>query len=255
MPQASSPYHALPWQRPAGQTWIAPVERAIEKLARAQEGQFPALRQAIAGKQVPVFRADGVARRRGLRSDGLTNLITLMTTLVAYSDLRSGLVAAPVDDRARWERKTWGQVDWRAYGELVPDERSQRRTERWARVLVDLGYIRTVEWKKPTKDGDWRSLPGLKFVTMKFWKLIGMAGAIAAIRRQHDRQRGQERVAQFDRQFGRRKQPAKATPAAVPATPAAHPPERPPSQAGPPASAEVAQANIREILKTLSKRS
>ena len=251
MPQPKSPHHALAWRRPRGVSFPRLIEQAIARLQGAIEQPNSAIHRALAAV-VPVFRADGQTRRRRLRRDGAQNLVTLLSALLANADLQRGLVAAPVADGGRWQRRTWADMDWRAFGPVVPEERSARRTERHARTAIDAGWIRVMPWKTTNADGEWRSLPGLKFVTDKLWRLLGLFEQVRAARKHRDRQRGQDRVRQLIQPAGGPPALAEGRGLPLPAArsqAASHEPRPPPSHAGPAVVGDVARAEIAKLKK------
>jgi len=254
MPLKGSEHRAIAWRRPRGVSFPRLIELAISRLQQAASQPHSALARALASA-VPVHRADGQARRRRLRRDGAANLVTLLSAMLANADLQRGLVAAPVADGGRWERRTWADLDWRAYGPEVPDERSTRRTERHARTAIEAGWIQVVQWRKRNQEGEWRSMPGLKLVSDKLWRLLGLYEQLKTSRKQRDRQRGQDRVRQFTGQVapaGQARTSARSRP--VPAVPApARTQPRPPPDGGPRAPDEVAQAYLAKIAKMLGR--
>ena len=241
----TSKKHTLKWQRPHGMSFPKLIEMGISRLQSVQDRPRSMLALALADA-VPVYRADQQSRRRRLRSDGRQNLITLLTCLLTNADLKSGLVAKPVADSTKWERHGWSAIDFRAYGELVANERSIRRTERHAREAIDAGWLQTQPWKTTNANGDWRSLPGLKTVTDKLWKLLGLYAQLKTARRQRDRERNKDRLKRLALLDGAHKKPSRqckpkrvAQPSAVPIPLNKHPP--PSDPASPIALAELAK--------------
>ncbi len=251
---AKSPYRTLDWRRPSGVSFPRLIEQGLARLKDARERPSSPIAKAMASA-VPVFRPDGQARQRRLRSDGVANLVALLCASMATADLKGGLIATPVADGGGWDRKTWAELDFRAFGPEVPDERSLRRTERHARSALAAGWLRIVPWKMVAEDGQWRSLPGLKFVTDKLWRLLGLYDQVKAARRERDRQKGRDRLAQVAgldtaRAPGRRQhrapqEAAGATPARAASPPGQAPPER--QRAAP----ETAAEHIERIKKML----
>lgn len=240
---AGSSKRALPWARPRGIRYIPPVELGIERLEQAVEHKKGTLYRKLASS--PVFRHDDddTERTRRMRSDGLRNLVSLFQTLVAAADMASGFVGSPRGEGS-WERHTWGVLDARAYGARVVKERSFRRTQRHARILAALGLVDVAELKIPAGPGKWRSVVAIKRLTAAAYELLGLAGAVARIRRERDRKRGEQRVKELGNVV---RMPAKPiAPAARPSAPM--PPTAPATRPGtptkdpPPAAESIAAA-------------
>lgn len=175
-PDQARALHALRWERPEGLAWIPCIERALARLEAAQDDPHGHLYQAL----LYGTSAGGKARQREKRSDGGANAIALLCAMLVSADVSSGLVARPVG--GLWERKRWDDLDRYAFGELVPGARSSKRTQRAAEALAEAGLIRCVRWKRATIAG-YREAPGLKFVTEKLYKLLGVWSAVRAERR------------------------------------------------------------------------
>jgi hypothetical protein len=143
-------------------------------------------------------------------------------------------------------------LDWRAYGPEVPDERSARRTERHARTAIEAGWIRVMPWRTVNREGEWRSLPGLKFVTDKLWRLLGLYDQLKAARKYRDRQRAQDRVRQLTGQVAVPSQaPLPSRPTTIARTSTHAEVRPPPRQVGSQAVSEVGLAEIAKIKKLL----
>ena len=186
MPLAGSPLRALKWKRPARVRFPTLIEQGIARSCADVPNRHSNLGRLLSG--APVYRPDGAERRRSLRSEGATNIATLMSAVLANTDIGSGQVLVPRAD-SRWQRRSWADIDFRAYGEEVPDERSLRRTERHVRELKDLGLIEVCEWRKVGRDGAVRSIVAIKRFTELFWRLLALEKALARERRERDRAR------------------------------------------------------------------
>lgn len=182
--------HAITWSRRAKVAWPFPVELALSKCMELIEQPAGTRARAIFG-DAPTYA--GTTRLRRKRSDGLTNAVSLLCALIASCDLSTGLVALPID--GSWERKSWYDLDGLAYGEQVEGARSMRRTERAAQQLIALGLVKSVPWKVQTGAGEYRDTPGLKWVTDRAWRLLGVW---SAIRRERRRRAGQKAKAKAE---------------------------------------------------------
>lgn len=128
-------------------------------------------------------------------TDGAENLITFLQSMVLYTDVATGYVAKPVGHAPRiWQRKSLEDLDMLAFGAPIADLRSFRRSERAARELVEMGYMDRQEWKKLTHDG-WRSKPGLKWLTDKLWRVLGILDAVTKERKKRKHAAEAERAA------------------------------------------------------------
>lgn len=176
---AVNPHHAISWTRPIGFRMVPVINRAIDRLSVIEHSPGSAVYNNFFA-EAPVFRPDKAPRRRRKRSDGATNLITQTKTLVFYTDIVSNFVAKPIIDEhggRTWERKTLAELNVLAFGVPIQDEVSLRRTERAVRDLCEMGYMNAAEWRKLTANG-YRSEPGLKWLTDKFWRSLGLEKAV-----------------------------------------------------------------------------
>lgn len=174
-----NPHHAISWKRPVGYRMVPIINRAVDRLTLIELQPRSALYNAFF-LESPVYRADKKARRRRKRSDGATNVITQVKTIVWYTDIVSNFVAKPIVDefgRRTWERKTMMELNALAFGTPIEDEVSLKRTERAVRDLCAMGYMDKAEWKKLTANG-YRSESGLKWLTDKFWRVLGLLNAV-----------------------------------------------------------------------------
>lgn len=141
---------------------------------------------------MPVYGCGGEkkTRQRRLRSDGARNLVTFLQTLVMNSDPR-GFLGWP--SATGWKRLNMALLDYRAFGEKIPLARSQRRSERIARALSELGLLRTREIRMQRKDR-WESVIAVRHLTEKAWRLLGVWDALQALRRKRDQEEKQARA-------------------------------------------------------------
>ncbi|MFM2287712.1 MAG: hypothetical protein RL684_855 [Pseudomonadota bacterium] len=254
MPIASdrprSELRSIRWKHPPSRRYPLAIETAIARIGDATAAPHCArYRELFADAPVP-----GKVRERAKRSDGATNVGSLLQAMIAAADIGRGLVATPVGDR--WERKTYYDLDGLAYGPQVADERSFRRTERAAAQLVALGLVQSVPWRVHTAAGV-RSTPGLKFITEKCWRLLGVLGMVRAERRRRERERGEQKAAEIVRLVGgggRRPRAGNVPVAAAASSQLKHVvaglPQAPPRPraAGPTPAAEAAIASLRALL-------
>jgi len=245
---AGSAYRALAWQRPKGRRFIEPIERAIALVGDALAGTESVIYQALFAAS-PLFRAGGAERRtRKMRSDGEINMAALLQALLASADLCSGMLAAPRGD-GPWQKHEWGRLDWRAYGGIVPRERSFRRCQRHARELAALGMIEVHEIHATNARGQVRSEIAFKRVTMKLFELLGLGSAVKRARRERDRKKGEDAATRVATRQRSRKTPERAAPVAPTPPVAAFPPRPPP---GPPRDPDKPEpAGMTEIRKLL----
>jgi hypothetical protein len=241
---------AIRWKHPK-RTYPNVIELGLHRMAASLDKPRSAQWQALFGS-APV---PGKDRERRKRSDGATNVVSVLSTMIASADLVRGLVATPAAEG--WDRKTWYDVDVLAFGPLVPGERGLRRTERAAAELEAQGFIRSIAWRVITNEGV-RAVPGLKFITDKLWKALGLWDAVRSERRRRRQRQGDAKKAELEAVIGGSvKRLPRTTTQAVPTRPNApmmpafaHPP---PSQAGPLSTSEAAAAEIAKLKKILGE--
>lgn len=253
MPQspadAPSTLRSIRWNHPRV-AYPAPIElalsRALGALDKPRGEQWRAL---FVGAPVP-----GKVRERRKRRDGAVNVVSVLCTMIAAGDLVRGLVATPAGDR--WERKSWTDIDALAFGPLVPGERSLRRTERAAAELEAQGFVRSVPWRVVTSDGV-RSIPGLKFVTDKAWKALGVWSAVVSERRRRKQREADARKAQLDEAIGgsvkRMPERGRTSGAGSGAATSRSSSTPPPATAGPVEAGEAAAAAMQKLKDFFSK--
>lgn len=188
--------------RPKGSRYPLAIEVAYAKLAKIAARPH-SLEYAALFDAAPL-RDPTQARERAKRCDGGQNMVTLLQTLVLNADLQNGYVATPVSDsdfgRAVWQRRTYKQLDGLAFGDLVDDARSFKRTERAAASWARMGFIRCVPWRERVINRnqnvvEFKSKPGLKFIQDALWKAIGVYHLVRAERRRREREKGEARAA------------------------------------------------------------
>lgn len=250
-PLKGSPLRAVRWKHPTGFAYPAVIELALRRVADSLARGRGAQWQALFGL-APT--ASGKERERRKRSDGATNVATVLSTLIASADLLRGLVATPA--QTGWQRKTWQDIDTLAFGVPVPGERGMRRTERAAAELQKQGFVRSIPWRVITREGV-RSVPGLKFVSDELWKALGVWSHVKSERRRRKQAAADERKTQLETSIGRvvrqPGQPAQLPRAAAAAAGVANAsvPARPPdpAAASPPGPRAVSDVVAGEMAK------
>jgi hypothetical protein len=192
----ASPLRAIAWRRPDGYSWPRLIEGAIARLRTAADRKTGPLFDHLA-RRSPLLEGGERERSRRMRSDGLENLVTLLSTIVCAADLGTGFLGSPRVGGGQWERRSWADIDAYAFGRRVECERSMRRTERHLRLLKRLGFVELHELRRKTSHGAYESAPAVKHLTDAFWRLVGLYEQLAAARRRRDRERGQQRAEQL----------------------------------------------------------
>jgi hypothetical protein len=208
---AGSPLRALAWKRPKlpqGRSYPAVLELGLERIRASFEKRGGALWEAASKSPVwngelrdigrRKIRTEGTRVRR-LRRDGATNFCAFLQACVAAADLNQGYLGRPGEQR--WDRHTFERIDHYAFGDQVERERSLRRTERMARIAKSLGLLEVRELKV-AENGEWRSVPAIKFVTDKLWNLLGLAGYLRAERNRRKRAKGEQVKAAIVKSIG-----------------------------------------------------
>lgn len=251
--QARPSLRSIRWKHPRRNYPIV-IEMALAKIAAAPDAPRSAQWLALFS-EAPTSRKDAegrpATRERRKRIDGAINVASVLSTLIAASDITRGLVATPAGDK--WERKSWSDIDALAFGPLVVDQRSKRRTERAAAELMAQGFVRSIPWRVVTADGV-RAVPGLKFVTDKLWKALGLWSAVQSERRRRSQKAGEAKKTQIVAAIGGAVRPRPADNHQTTTrtqTPRPQERERPPSQAGPRLVGEIAAESIAALKKIL----
>ncbi|HEX7817380.1 hypothetical protein [Dyella sp.] len=228
-PAAGSPHHAIAFALPTGvkvPTVIAHAVNAIEH-ARRGRGALGALL-----KSTPLLR--GGERQRGVRSDLLTNMCSVLAAVVAKADLQTNIAVAesptPMPNGSRWLAPlAFAQVTKVAFGGVIPGEVSQARTERAAKRLAALGLIEVTQQSTRLDNGDILNLPAVKALTDRFWKVVRLFDLVVKVRKARDKetvlQKMQAILANIARRQGKHRAqgntPKAAPPASHSGTPAA----------------------------------
>lgn len=177
---------SLPWVRPDRRNgkgkvrWVRLTEQGIALLQRAAAYPHSAAARRIFPDStiLPGRPRDGRTRAervRRVRSEARVNTANVMSVILGWSDLASGLVAEkPRPGTTAWQLKAWDDVGSVAFGDdiegaLCVEKRTQRAVER----LVALGYIEVTQIRE--RDGEeWRSKVAVKRVTQMFWARLGL---------------------------------------------------------------------------------
>lgn len=236
---------SIRWTHPKELRWLRATETATARILRAIDKPHSPDYAALFGA-APL--STGGVRRRRKRSDGAINSGSLLCAAIGAADVASGMVAKPVG--GEWVRNTWNGLGKFAFGTagedgpyLVEEALSKRRIERCASELVKMGLIRSVQWRKQDSQGNYRSEPGLKFITDKCWKLLGVIGLVLKERRKRDQEKNEKNRANVAKLVtkhndGRRRNNARPSPTPAETRPAPmhlvateKPPDRSPSDA------------------------
>ncbi len=234
------------WVRPDSIThWPQLIEQGIYKLQQQCGRRCGGLYDLLNSSSVA-----GRSRSRRMRSDGLINLEAFLIAVLTSTDLASGVVADP----AQKDGTSMRQLDVRAYGKPVEDERSQRRSERHAHTLTELGLLETIEQRHKLPER-YRSSPAVRSLDLdRLFALLGLA-ALLKIGRKNVASRLQReliaRIVEARRARDRRRHfaadAAQAEAAAVAQAPATTPEPRPPDPRTGSTAAIAAQAQIRAL--------
>ena len=179
---------AIHWKHPPKTRWPEAIERAIARIDHAA-GNPHGLEYAAIFDAAPVAGRKRRCRRK--RSDGGINTCSMLSAAIGNADLGNGLVALPVG--GKWDRQTWQDLGRKAFGKTVEGAVSKRRFERCARELVALGFITIQQWRVRREDGGIRSEAGVKHITDKCWKALGVYGLVKRERMKRDRARKEEK--------------------------------------------------------------
>lgn len=232
------------WTRPDAIThWPQVIEQAISKVQQQCKHRCGGLYELLNGSKV--LGPKSHARTRRIRSDGLTNLLSMLLACFTSTDLASGVMADPAQTSGPCMR----QLDARAYG-AADGEQSLRRAERHARTLSALGLLETIEQRHKLPKC-FRSTPAVRSFNVE--RLFGLLGLLSAFRiarskimsqpqreliaRISKARRGRDRRRHFAAQAS-----ASASAAPVPTPPPPDPPPRTDS-----AAVMAAQAQIRAL--------
>ena len=242
MSQRVNHYHAISWTRPKECRMVKLINQAINRLTLIELSPGSTVYKHFFAES-PVFKPSKSRRERRKRRDGATNVITQLKAIFWYADVGSNFVAKPVKDvcgRTTYERKTIKDLNVLAYGGPIKNKVSVKRTERATRDLTAMGYLRTAQWRTFSKTDGYKSAPGLKWITDKLWRALGLMKSVMDERgqrkaaKEHEKAtRLREALTQADSFAMRRGCPPNgdtAAPAEVLATSPAPAPDTPPKR-------------------------
>jgi len=219
------------------------IERAVKAVkVQLLEDKRGELYDAIAGVHKE--------RQRKLRSDFLTNIATMLTTLFFGMEADSLFVRAPRADGLP-KRYGWALYDHRAFGPTVPMERSIKRTFRGSHKLQSAGLLEVRELTE-VKGDDYRSLVAHKKITIELIRMLGLLNAWKHLRRQRQQERATEKQRRAERLVsgaGAVDRPDVGKPSGAAVTSGKL--ERPPSTAGPPDRPKAASEYLAQIAASL----
>ncbi len=235
---------AQAWTRPDAIThWPQAIEQAIFKAQQQCNHRCGGLYDLLNGSKV--LGPDAHARTRRIRSDGLTNLVSMLIACLTSTDLASGVMAAPAQDSGPCMR----QLDARAYG-AADGAQSLRRAERHARTLTHLGLLETIEQRHKLPKC-FRSTPAVRsFDLDRMFGLLGLLSVFRIARSKIMSQPQREliaRIRQARRGRDRRRHFAAQASAAASAAPVPTPPPPDPPPRSDSAAVMAAQAQIRAL--------
>jgi hypothetical protein len=204
----------------------------------------------FASRVPAVYDAEGAAmgRERGLRSDGADSLLCVIVALLRSMDIRRGFLGRPpLQEGARWHRRSVRELFGFAFGKPVCGALSIRRMERWLRALSSLKVLTTVQFRVLTPRG-FESEAAIRHVTDELFRLAGTFGQLAKERRaafqaaERDRVRHRVESVRIDH----KKSPPAPTVQQQQAAAVAVGARAPPSRAGPEA--------LRALLQSITNR-
>lgn len=221
-PAAGSPYHAITFALPGGAKVPTVIAHALDVIERAKRGRG-ALGALLKG--TPLLR--GGQRQRGVRSDLMTNMCSVLAAVVAKADLQTNIAVAesptPLPNGVRWLAPlAFSQVTKVAFGAVIPGEISQARTERAAKRLAALGLIEVTQQSTRLDSGDILNLPAVKALTDHFWKVVRLFDKVVQLRKARDKEsilhKMQAILANIARRQGKQRGQANTPKAATPRT-------------------------------------
>lgn len=164
------------------------IGHALDVIERAKRGRGAL---GVLLKSAPLLR--GGERQRGVRSDLLTNMCSVLAAIVAKADLQTNIAVmeapTPMPNGSRWLAPlAFVQVTKTAFGAVIPGEISQARTERAAKRLAALGLIEVTQQSARLDNGDILNLPAVKAVTDHFWRIARVFDDVVKARKAKDKE-------------------------------------------------------------------
>lgn len=167
------------WIQTIEDVWLR-VESAIKNRRHHFHRELAGARSSTAGHEI----------QRAIRTDGLTNLHSVVCVLVSHAEVGQWLIA---DRRKNHQRPSVEKLDERAFGPLVEKERSPKRTWRALRLLRAAGYLRVDRLVQEGQDGQLREQIAVRHLTRKFFDFLGLGHLVSAAARDADREPGRRR--------------------------------------------------------------
>lgn len=249
--QACSSLRGIAWSRKSEVRWPKLIEQAIFRVQAAvldPRGKF-GLRLFPESTPLPGTAKDGRGRderERQLYLPARVNTANVLSVLLGWSDISSGLVAEkPKPGRAgEWKHKSWTDVGAMAFGfedidgVLCVEKRTARAVDR----LEALGFIQVTQIREPTPDREsWRSRTAVKRVTQQLWAALGLIKEFFEIlnARKRERAERQKSAREAAQHAGERARQAPVAPARPPAAVAPTPRGAAKIDEGPPPRREL----------------
>ncbi len=187
----------ISWTRPRQGRWPQVIEKAWHRLRAAAADPHSRLAQKLFpadSTPLPGRARDGRSkdqRQRAVQAPAIVNACNVLSVILGWSDLRSGIVAAPPAKGRGWEHKSWGDVQTVAFGpEDVPELLNrEKRARRAIEKIAALGYIEITQIRK-LEGGEWRSRVAVKRVSQALFAKLGLLrehlGTVAALNKARD---------------------------------------------------------------------
>lgn len=168
-------------------TWAQSIEDVLARLkwALSSKSRRHAFQERLARASV---RAGS---DRAIRSDGLLNLFSVIVVVLTHSEIGQWLVA---DRRKGYSRPAVKELDRRAFGDLVENERSEKRTWRALRWMTAAGFLRTDQLAvTDPATGQTRADIAVRHLRPMFFDLLGLGHLVSKFARERDREAGRRR--------------------------------------------------------------
>ncbi len=204
LPPCTRDLRAISWTRPAEGRWPLLIEKAWHRLRAAAADPAGAIARRLFPQDatpLPGRARDGRSkdqRKRKVQSGSIVNSCNVLSVIVGWSDIASGIVAEPPRAGGNsWKNKSWKDV-WRvAFGDKDIEEllNREKRTARAVAKITALGYVSVTQIRE-REGAEWRSRTAFKRVTEKLWAALGLAReASAAMRERKDEQKARRNAA------------------------------------------------------------
>lgn len=204
LPPCTTDLRWISWTRPAEGRWPLLIEKAWHRLRAAAADPAGAIARRLFPRNatpLPGRARDGRSkdqRERNVQRGAIVNACNVLSVIVGWSDVASGIVAEPPRaGRNSWKNKAWKDVWKVAFGGKDIEEllNREKRTARAVAKITALGYVSVTQIRE--RDGEeWRSRTAFKRVTDKLWAALGLAReASAAMRERKDEQKARRNAA------------------------------------------------------------